>query len=267
MKPEQIIKQKCEELEKEKNIKILFAVENGSRAWRIDSKDSDYDIRFVFKRLLNDYLLINKRDEVTTASYDKKGNVSSQEGCYFDFVGFDIYKFARMLYGSNPQVIEWLASDLLYYGKKPEVFVEYAKNSFKPISLYFHYKSMCRQNYEKYLKSRSQLTYKKYLYAMRGLINAKWVARLNEGLPPINFVKTLNRMELTNLIPTNILIKLYELIKMKKKGKEKEIADYDVQIEEYIEEFLKDDSEAPKNKKLTTTRELDEEVLRIVKND
>ena len=52
------IKQICKQLEKEKNIKIIFAVENGSRAWRMDSKDSDYDVRFVFKRPLKEYIQI-----------------------------------------------------------------------------------------------------------------------------------------------------------------------------------------------------------------
>lgn len=38
----------CKNLEKEKKVRILFAVENGSRAWRMDSKDSDYDVRLFF---------------------------------------------------------------------------------------------------------------------------------------------------------------------------------------------------------------------------
>ena len=40
----------CKEIEKEQNVKILFAIESGSRAWRIDSKDSDYDILIVLNK-------------------------------------------------------------------------------------------------------------------------------------------------------------------------------------------------------------------------
>ena len=50
----------CKGLEKKHNIKILFAVENGSRAWRMDSEDSDYDVRFVFVRPIEEYIQIKR---------------------------------------------------------------------------------------------------------------------------------------------------------------------------------------------------------------
>lgn len=37
-----IIKQKLEEIEKIENVKIILAVESGSRAWGFASPDSDY---------------------------------------------------------------------------------------------------------------------------------------------------------------------------------------------------------------------------------
>ena len=40
---------KLKELEFKHDIQILYAVEAGSRAWKLDSIDSDYDIRFIFK--------------------------------------------------------------------------------------------------------------------------------------------------------------------------------------------------------------------------
>ena len=43
---------KC--IEKEKKIKILFAVEAGSRAWELNSSESDYDVHFVYYRSLED---------------------------------------------------------------------------------------------------------------------------------------------------------------------------------------------------------------------
>lgn len=44
------------EIEKEKNVEIIFAIESGSRAWGFESTDSDYDVRFVYKHDLKWYL-------------------------------------------------------------------------------------------------------------------------------------------------------------------------------------------------------------------
>ena len=74
-----MIKEACINLEKEKGIKILFAVENGSRAWRMHSSDSDYDVRFVFIRPVKDYIQIHKPQDVIYVAYDKEGNRCSPE--------------------------------------------------------------------------------------------------------------------------------------------------------------------------------------------
>ncbi len=45
----------------ENGVRILFAIENGSRAWDMASTDSDYDIRFVFYRPVDDYLTLSPK--------------------------------------------------------------------------------------------------------------------------------------------------------------------------------------------------------------
>ncbi|MEK6884988.1 MAG: nucleotidyltransferase domain-containing protein, partial [Nanoarchaeota archaeon] len=87
-----------------------------------------------------------------------------------------------------------LISDIEYYGKKSEAWKDFAINNFNPTALYHHYKSMCRQNYLKYLKSGSEVTYKKYLYAMRGLLNAKWVVS-HKSVPKIDLTETINLID------------------------------------------------------------------------
>ena len=251
----------CIQLEKEKDVKILFAVENGSRAWRMHSKDSDYDVRFVFVRPITEYIQINKPGEVIEVSFDKDENKCAQEGAYIDMSGFDIFKYLNMLSSSNPTTIEWLMSDIVYYGEQNKVFKEYATKSFNKIALYHHYKSMCRNNYLKYLKSGELVTYKKYLYAYRGLINAKWVAH-KKTTPPIIFEEALKGMR--EVVLGSILDKLEEIIRIKSQGKEKDIIQNIVIMDNYIEDFLKDDSEAPKEKSHTTFNELNEELRRIV---
>ncbi len=255
------IKEICKNLEKEKGIKILFAVENGSRAWRMESKDSDYDVRFVFVRPLKEYIQIGKPTEVISFYFDKDIKRCSAPGAYIDITGFDIFKYIKMLSSSNPTTIEWLMSDIVYYGQQNKVFKQFVLNHFNKISLYFHYKSMCRQNYLKYLKSGDLVTYKKYLYAYRGLINAKWVVH-KRSVPPIIFADAMK--ELKEIVPVPILDKLHQIIKLKSEGKEKEIIQNIVEMDNYIEEFLKDDNEAPREKPYATLNELNKELRKIV---
>lgn len=42
-----VIRQKLCEIEEKENVKIIMAVESGSRAWGFESPDSDYDVRFI----------------------------------------------------------------------------------------------------------------------------------------------------------------------------------------------------------------------------
>mgnify|MGYP000763721098 CR=1 FL=1 len=51
------IQEQLRRIEEAENIKILLAVESGSRAWGFASPDSDYDVRFIYIRRLEDYLL------------------------------------------------------------------------------------------------------------------------------------------------------------------------------------------------------------------
>lgn len=243
------IKQICKDLEKQNNIKILFAVESGSRLWRIESENSDYDVRFVFVRNVDDYLRISKLKDV----------IEYQEN-EIDVVGFDIYKYSKLLMASNPTVIEWLISDIVYYGKQPLEFLNFIRKNFDPATIFYHYLSMCKQNYLKYIKSGDKITYKKYLYAMRGLFNAFWVKKMNE-IPPINFNVILQKK---GLIPENIRGKLFKIISLKKEGKEEEIIGSSKSFDDFIEKQLKT-LEAPKSKKINQINTLQKEVLRIVK--
>ena len=202
------IQKLLKQIEKENNIKIIFAVENGSRAWRMESKNSDYDIRFVFSRPIKEYIQINKSAEVIQVSFNENLEKVPAEGALIDISGFDIIKFAKMLSNSNPTTIEWLISDIVYCGEQNKVFKEFAAKNFSKISLYHHYKSLCRNNYLKYLKSGSEITYKRYLYAFRGLVNAKWVAH-KKTIPPISFLQTVK--ESKNILPDQIINKIKDV--------------------------------------------------------
>jgi len=162
---------------------------------------------------------------------------------------------------SNPTTIEWLNSDIVYYGRQNKVFKEFALKSFNKQALYYHYRSMCNNNYIKYLKSHTEVTYKKYLYAFRGLVNSKWVVAKNK-VPPIIFAEAIGGMK--GIIPDHIIGKLHEIIKFKSQGKEKEIIHNIVKMDVYIERFLKEDIDFSRYKNRVNYKLLNKELRRII---
>lgn len=251
----------CKHVESQKDITILFAVENGSRAWGFSSKDSDYDVRFVFVRPLKEYLQIKKPPKVINFSLDKRGQLCDAKNALIDITGFDIFKYVKLLSKSNPTCIEWLISDIVYYGKQNEVFTEFTLKNFSKIALYHHYKSMCRNNYEKFILSKKHVTYKKYLYTLRGLVNAQWVVH-NQSIPPFIFEDAVEKMK--EILPEHITDILYNIIQKKKKGKEKEYIPNIKMADKFIEHFLQNDKEAPREKSYPSIDVLNKEMQRII---
>ena len=167
-----------------------------------------------------------------------------------------------MLSSSNPTTIEWLISDIVYFGRQNKVFKKFALQYFNPVSLYFHYKSLCRNNYLKFIKSKRCVTYKKYLYTYRGLINAKWVLH-KKTVPPLNFSKTVKGLK--GIIPFSLVKRINEILQIKLQGKEKEYISNITEMDHYVEEFLEDHSEVPQEKKLLPSLEiLNKELRRII---
>lgn len=50
------IQARLDEVERDHRVRVLWAVESGSRAWGFPSPDSDYDCRFFYVRRHDDYL-------------------------------------------------------------------------------------------------------------------------------------------------------------------------------------------------------------------
>lgn len=90
-------------LEQERGIKILYAVESGSRAWGFASEDSDFDIRFLYVRRAADY-------------WSAELGSSTIEIPIFDDLdpgGWDLRKALGLLKKSNGPLLEWLHSPIV----------------------------------------------------------------------------------------------------------------------------------------------------------
>lgn len=91
-------------IEQKEHVKIIYAVESGSRAWGFESTDSDYDVRFIYVRDKKEYLCLDEKSDVIQLPIDE----------VFDVSGWDIKKALKLLYKSNPSLLEWFASPIVY---------------------------------------------------------------------------------------------------------------------------------------------------------
>lgn len=57
-------------------MKIIYACESGSRAWDFASKDSDYDVRFIYAHPVDWYMSIANRKDVIEIPVDQELDIS-----------------------------------------------------------------------------------------------------------------------------------------------------------------------------------------------
>lgn len=98
------IQKELAQIEQTQNVRILLAVESGSRAWGFASPDSDYDVRFIYVRPKDAYLRLQKHRDVIELPINDA----------LDINGWDLTKTLRLLHKSNPTLFEWGASPIVY---------------------------------------------------------------------------------------------------------------------------------------------------------
>lgn len=179
---------KLDEIENRENVKILLAVESGSRAWGFASPDSDYDVRFIYVRPKEDYLRLEKTRDVIELPIEGE----------LDINGWDLDKTLRLLRASNPTLFEWFSSPIVYretaFAQEFRSIMQRYFSSKRGLS---HYLSMASSNYREYLKG-NMVKAKKYFYVLRPLLACRWI--LDKGSPPPMLFSELMEAELNPVL-------------------------------------------------------------------
>lgn len=186
----EIIQKKLEEIERQEQVKILFAVEAGSRAYGLDSPASDYDVRFVYIRPRQAYLKLMQPRDVLEYPVSEE----------LDLCGWDLTKLLRLLKTSNRSVFEWCGSPVVY--RDSPLFAE-----FKTLAAgYFSLGKVLRQYISAAEADRGRLVKKpaakQYLAIFRSLMSFRWVQERGT-LPPVLFDALAAQMlepELTGIV-------------------------------------------------------------------
>ncbi len=66
-------------IERERNVKVLYACESGSRAWGFSSTDSDYDVRFVYVEKPDWFVQVSEARDVIERPLDDELDISGWE--------------------------------------------------------------------------------------------------------------------------------------------------------------------------------------------
>lgn len=216
------IQEQLRRIEEAENIKILLAVESGSRAWGFASPDSDYDVRFIYIRRLEDYLRLDAIRDVIELPIDD----------VLDINGWDLQKTLRLLHKSNPTLFEWFSSPIVYQKTEfADKFRDLMMHYFSSKKTLHHYVSMAEGNYREYLKG-DLVRAKKYFYVLRPILACQWI--LDRGTPPPMLFSELLKAEL----PVELIDVVNQLLELKMNSPEVKLINRISEINEYLDESI-----------------------------
>lgn len=187
-----LIVSKLRQIENNYDVKVILAVESGSRAWGFASPDSDYDVRFIYVRPKKDYLRLEEIRDVIELPINED----------LDINGWDLQKALKLLYRSNPTLFEWFSSPIVYMEKElAKQFRDIMADYFSIKKSLYHYLSTAERNYRVYLKGE-MVKAKKYFYVLRPVLACQWV--LDKGTPPPVLFSELADAELPEFLQTEV---------------------------------------------------------------
>ena len=215
---ETIIQDKLTEIEKEHGIKILYSCESGSRAWGFPSPDSDYDVRFIYKRSFDEYLTIQSG----------KDHLSFPINEELDIYGWDISKVLQLITKSNTTPFEWLQSPIIYREDKrfKDDLWLFCQNYFCPRSNIHHYLGIARGAME--TMNGEDIKIKKLFYVLRPLLAALWCAEKNTIAP-------MSIHQLMELLSDDLRKKVLSLIDLKSTASESYLIKIDADLRKWID--------------------------------
>lgn len=218
------IREEIIQIEIDFNVKVLYACESGSRAWGFPSKDSDYDVRFIYIHQKDWYLSIDQKRDVIELPINN----------LLDINGWELTKALRLFRKSNPPLLEWLHSSIVYYEAYTVIdkIRKLEPYAFAPTSCLYHYLNMAKGNYRDYLRN-DLVKVKKYFYMLRPILACKWIERKNT-MPPIEFPVLLEEIVAEGLLKDEI----NKLLERKIAGEELNVEPRIDVINEFLEKEI-----------------------------
>ncbi len=174
------ILKKLRDVETVYDVKIILAIEAGSRAYGLSSPDSDYDVRFIYAHRRDWYLSVALEEQRDVIELPLSGGL--------DINGWDLRKSLRLFWKSNPGFIEWIQSEHVY-----ESFGSFRTQALNLLPIVYsaeggihHYRNMATRNQKNCTIENPNI--KIYLQAMRALLSVLWLEK-NQSPAPVDFTQ------------------------------------------------------------------------------
>lgn len=211
------------EIEEQHHIKILYAVESGSRAWGFSSPDSDWDVRFIYVHEPEWYFHIEEQKDTIEQMFPDETDMS----------GWELKKALRLFKRSNPSLFEWLHSPIIY--EMDKTFINEIRQMedqyFNKEKAMFHYNHIYKKHNDRYIKDNG-LPLKRFLYYLRGILVCKWLS--DKGtIPPVRFSELVDATVEDN----DIKAKIAHLLELKKRSNEHNLEPVDEQLFAWAQEW------------------------------
>jgi len=226
---------KLKDIERENNVKVLFAIESGSRTWGFASEDSDWDVRFVYVHPVQWYL------RPMTPGMEKHSDTISwmSEDRVLDLVGWDLKKALFHINKSNPSITEWLYSKIVYINEDVtrEVLLHILRRTECLQSYMYHYRSMAKTNWKKHFEGRKKGKLKKYFYIIRPILVFIFILKEKKLYETIVFEDMLELCK--KYIPLEVYAHILELLRIKRnKSLEQDQTESIPELHGWIEDWL-----------------------------
>jgi len=237
---------KLADVEAREDVRILFAVESGSRAWGFPSPDSDYDARFIYARPVDWYLSISPGRDVIELPIE--GDL--------DINGWDIRKALGLLIKPNPVLLEWLSSPIRYRWNDDAcaALKALAEKVGHGMSCMHHYYSLGDSLWRRHVEGKERLKLKKYFYIVRPALALRWIRAHPDVTPPMNFQELAAGVDLA----PELVEQLDVLLERKSRSKELGEAARIAVIDDFITEEFAWAREAARGGRLERTDLRDE---------
>jgi hypothetical protein len=199
---------RLDETARAERVRIVLAVESGSRAWGFASADSDYDVRFLYVRRLEDYAALTIPRDVIERPIEGE----------LDLNGWDLRKALTLGLRWNPALVEWLTSPIVYRqaGWEAAALRGLFAVPQSRAALIRHYFGLAYRQYGRHIDGRDAVNLKKYFYVVRPAAALLWLETRAGETPPMSLPALLDGVTL----PADVAAAIVDLRARKAAGVE-----------------------------------------------